>query len=134
MNEDGEMVFGTGDPLEAYVVSTDEEIILSRFLRKDQRQADMLYRAFKSGMPVEGKVTAVNKWGLGVEISGNAGVLSEIPDRHAAGEGPSRNTADRRCSSGSSATATTDATSCCRAAPCCRPKSTRRPPRSASRS
>ena len=30
----------------------------------------MLYRAFKSGMPVEGKVTAVNKWGLGVEIQG----------------------------------------------------------------
>ena len=69
-NEDGEMIFGAGDPLEAYVVSTDEEIILSRFLSKDQRQADMLYRAFKSGMPVEGKVTAVNKWGLGVEIEG----------------------------------------------------------------
>ena len=70
MNDEGEMVFGTGDPLEAYVVSTEEEIVLSRFLSKDQRQADMLYRAFKSGMPVEGKVTAVNKWGLGVEIQG----------------------------------------------------------------
>ncbi len=70
MNDEGEMVFGSGDPLEAYVVSTDEEIVLSRFLSKDQRQADMLYRAFKSGMPVEGKVTAVNKWGLGVEIQG----------------------------------------------------------------
>ena len=70
MGEDGEMVFATGDPLEAFVVSTEEEIVLSRFLGKDQRQADMLYRAFKSGMPVEGKVTAVNKWGLGVEIQG----------------------------------------------------------------
>ena len=70
MGEDGEMVFATGDPLEAFVVSTEEEIVLSRFLSKNQRQADMLYRAFKSGMPVEGKVTAVNKWGLGVEIQG----------------------------------------------------------------
>ena len=70
MNDEGEMVFGTGDPLEAYVVSTEDEIVLSRFLSKDQRQADMLFRAFKSGMPVEGKVTAVNKWGLGVEIQG----------------------------------------------------------------
>ena len=70
MNDDGEMTFAAGDPLEAYVVSTDEEIVLSRFLSKDQRQADMVYRAFKSGMPVEGKVTAVNKWGLGVEIQG----------------------------------------------------------------
>ena len=62
-----------GDPLEAYVMYAGEEIVLSRFLQSDNRSADLLYQAFKSGIPVEGKVTAVNKWGLGVELQGCRG-------------------------------------------------------------
>ena len=67
---DGSAMFNAGDPVEAFVISAADEIVLSRFLQKDQRQADLLYQAYKSGMPVEGKVTAANKWGLGVEVQG----------------------------------------------------------------
>ena len=68
--EDGELVFAVGDPLEAFVVSATDEVRLSRFLKGEDREADMLYKAFKSGTPVEGRVMAVNKWGLGVELAG----------------------------------------------------------------
>jgi len=67
---DGKMVFDVGDPLEAFVVSDEDEIVLSRVLQRGDRQADLIYQAFKSGMPVEGRVTAVNKWGLGVDVQG----------------------------------------------------------------
>ncbi|MEC8990442.1 MAG: S1 RNA-binding domain-containing protein, partial [Candidatus Latescibacterota bacterium] len=68
--EDGELAFAVGDPLEAFVVSAADEVRLSRFLQGEDREADMLYKAFKSGTPVEGRVMAVNKWGLGVELAG----------------------------------------------------------------
>ena len=69
-DEEGKMVFDVGDPLEAFVVSDEDEIVLSRSLQRGDRQADLIYRAFKSGMPVQGRVTAVNKWGLGVDVQG----------------------------------------------------------------
>ncbi len=68
--EDGELAFAVGDPLEAFVVSAADEVRLSRYLKGEDREADMLYKAFKSGTPVEGRVMAVNKWGLGVELAG----------------------------------------------------------------
>ena len=68
--EDGELVFAVGEPLEAFVVSASDEVRLSRFLKGEDREADMLYKAFKSGAPIEGRVMAVNKWGLGVELAG----------------------------------------------------------------
>ncbi len=69
-DEEGKMVFDVGDPLEAFVVSDEDEIVLSRSLQRGDRQADLIYQAFKSGMPVQGRVTAVNKWGLGVDVQG----------------------------------------------------------------
>ena len=67
----GQMTFSVGDPLEAFVVSEGEEIVLSRFLgREETNRSDLLHQAYKSGVPVEGKVTAINKWGLGVDIQG----------------------------------------------------------------
>ncbi len=66
----GEMLFSEGDPFEAYVMADREEMLLSRFLRQEDRNADFLYQAFKAGIPVEGKINAVNKWGLGVDIQG----------------------------------------------------------------
>ena len=67
----GQMTFSVGDPLEAFVVSEGEEIVLSRFLgREESNRSDLLHQAYKSGVPVEGKVTAINKWGLGVDIQG----------------------------------------------------------------
>lgn len=69
-DEENGMQFQEGDPLEAYVLADQDEVVLTRFLHQEDREADALYRAFKVGMPVEGKVTAVNKWGLGVEVQG----------------------------------------------------------------
>ncbi|MFH1569278.1 MAG: S1 RNA-binding domain-containing protein [Gemmatimonadota bacterium] len=69
-DDKGELAFSPGDPLEAYVVSDGEEIRLSRAIQGDDGEADVLYQAFKTGAPVEGKVTTTNKWGLGVDISG----------------------------------------------------------------
>ncbi|MBT7860919.1 MAG: S1 RNA-binding domain-containing protein [Gemmatimonadetes bacterium] len=68
--EDGELVFAVGEPLEAFVVSATDEVRLSRFLKGEDREADKLYKAFKTGTPIEGLVMAVNKWGLGVELAG----------------------------------------------------------------
>ena len=70
-DSEGQLGFSVGDPLEAFVVGAGEEIALSRFLgRQESNRSDLLYQAYKSGVPVEGKVTAINKWGLGVEIQG----------------------------------------------------------------
>jgi len=66
----GEIRFSEGDPLEAFVMEDAEEIVLSRFLRQEDRNADFLYQAYKSGIPVEGKINATNQWGLGVDIQG----------------------------------------------------------------
>ena len=70
----GEMAFDTGDPLEAYVtVHDDSGIILSRAQPEatvSDAPADRLYAAYKAGTPVNGRVVAVNKWGLAVELDG----------------------------------------------------------------
>lgn len=68
--EDGKALFDEGDPIEAFVTAVGEGVELTRSLGKNDRQTDLLYQAFKSGIPIEGKVTAVNQWGLGVEVQG----------------------------------------------------------------
>jgi len=67
---DGSVAFGIGDPLEAFVMAVGEETRLSRSLKGEDRDSDALYQAYKSSVPVEGKVTATNKWGLGIDIQG----------------------------------------------------------------
>ena len=69
-NDKGENIFAEGDPVEAFVTGVGEEITLARHLSRADEAADLLYQAYKAGMPVEGKVDAVNKWGLGVNIQG----------------------------------------------------------------
>ena len=68
--EEGKLAFGIGDPLEAFVIDVGEGIQLSRVIGRENTKADLLYQAHKSGIPVQGKVTAINKWGLGVEVQG----------------------------------------------------------------
>ena len=68
--EDGEIAFQAGDPIEAFIVGDSGEVALSRYPSGEARQSDLLYKAFKSGQPVEGTVMAVNKWGLGVSLEG----------------------------------------------------------------
>ena len=86
------LMLNQGDPLEAYVMEIGEEIVLSRFLQSDNRSPDLLYQAFKSGIPVEGKVDAVNKWGLGVDIQGCRAFcpISQIDTEYVADTAPYR--------------------------------------------
>ena len=69
-DSEGKILFAEGDPIEAFVTSVGEEITLVRHLSQADAAADLLYQAYKAGMPVEGQVDAVNKWGLGVDIQG----------------------------------------------------------------
>ncbi len=68
--EDGSMQFSDGDPIEVFVAEEGDETILTRSLRREDQSSDQLQQAFKNGIPIEGKVEAVNKWGLGVSLAG----------------------------------------------------------------
>ena len=68
---DGEMRYKVGEQIAAFVVATGDEVQLSRGLSRQDAEADLLYQAYKAGLPVEGRVDAVNKGGLGVTIEGD---------------------------------------------------------------
>ncbi len=68
---DGEMRYKVGDPIAAFVVATGDEVQLSHGLSRQDAEADLLYQAYKAELPVEGRVDAVNKGGLGVTIEGD---------------------------------------------------------------
>ena len=70
MGKDGELLLKVGDPIEAFASKVDDEVVLSRGVSRSEGNTDALYQAFKSGMPVEGQVDAVNKWGMGVIFQG----------------------------------------------------------------
>ena len=70
LDAEGKPGLAVGDPIEAYVVEDQAEILLTRFLHQHDQASDKLYQAFKAGIPVEGQVKAINKWGLGVDIQG----------------------------------------------------------------
>ena len=71
LDEEGNLTVGVGDRVELRVVSVADVITLSRSLKVKGAQAmEMLQDARESGMPVEGRVAAVNKGGFEVEISG----------------------------------------------------------------
>ena len=52
-------------------MAVGDEVQLSHGLSRQDAQADLLYQAYKAGLPVEGRVDAVNKGGLGVTIEGD---------------------------------------------------------------
>ena len=68
---DGAMAYKVGDPIAAFVVAVGDQVQISRGLSRQDTQADLLYQAYKAGLPVEGRVDAVNKGGLGVTIEGD---------------------------------------------------------------
>ena len=68
---DGEMRYKVGDPIAVFVVTVGDEVQLSHGLSRQDAQADLLYQAYKAGLPIEGRVDAVNKGGLGVSIEGD---------------------------------------------------------------
>lgn len=69
-DEKGEVNYSPGDPLEAFVVAEGEEIRLSRIMEGGDGESDVLYQAYKSGVPIKGTITAANKWGVGVDVCG----------------------------------------------------------------
>jgi len=82
---------GTGDPVEVVVVSTGDEVKVSRQLAIERRLKERLREAVAKGDPVEGKVVGRRKGGFDVTIAGVRGfcpmshiddVRSEDLDRH----------------------------------------------------
>jgi small subunit ribosomal protein S1 len=73
---------GTGDPVEVVVVSTGEEIRVSRRMALEAKLKDKLNQAVASGEPVEGKVMGRRKGGFDVTVSGVRGFcpMSHISD------------------------------------------------------
>ena len=69
-DDKGEVNFDPGEPLEAFVVAAGDEIRLSRTIQGEDRDSDVLYQAYKSGVPIQGTITAANKWGVGVDVNG----------------------------------------------------------------
>ncbi|MBD3392903.1 MAG: S1 RNA-binding domain-containing protein [Chitinivibrionales bacterium] len=71
-NKNGEVTVKEGDPVEGYVVSTEnDETMLSQSLGGRKAGKSELTHAMKSGLPVQGKVTGVNKGGFNVNVMGH---------------------------------------------------------------
>ena len=70
-DESGELRYKSGDTIEAYVASTDNEIRLTISLRSSSRQ--VMRQAYENGIPIEGKVTGFNTGGLVVNVGGLRG-------------------------------------------------------------
>jgi len=69
-DEDGKLKVAVGDPLEATVVRTGDDIRLSYRLLQGQQARQGLAVAADTGLPVEGKVAAVIKGGYEVTVAG----------------------------------------------------------------
>ena len=66
MDDGGQLTVKAGDEIEAYVISVRHGVQLSMALAKGARDAELLQSAYESGIPVEGRVEAVNKGGVEV--------------------------------------------------------------------
>ncbi len=70
MNDDGQVMVKVGEEVEAYVLATEPEVVLSYSLARKALNAEALEDAHDMGIPVEGRVTGVNKGGLEVDLHG----------------------------------------------------------------
>jgi small subunit ribosomal protein S1 len=80
-NEDGTVRIAVGDPIELFVVEAADQIVLAPSLRSEPNAGLQVVReARASGVPVTGRVTAVNAGGLAVDLGGARGFcpLSQI--------------------------------------------------------
>jgi len=70
-DNDGSVRIKTGDTVEAFIVSTkNNEVVMSKSLASRKAGTKELVEAMKSGIPVEGKVTGINKGGFNVTVMG----------------------------------------------------------------
>lgn len=66
VDSDGKLRFEIGAKINAVVLANGDEVIASLNIKGSSVNSDAMYQAFKSGMPVEGRIDAVNKGGIGV--------------------------------------------------------------------
>jgi small subunit ribosomal protein S1 len=69
-DETGAVQLKVGDTVEAYVVAHEPEVVLSYALARSHLNVAQLQDAHDLGIPVEGRVTGVNKGGLEVDFNG----------------------------------------------------------------
>lgn len=69
-DEHGRLRVAVGDEIEATVVASDDEVQLSQRVLRGAQARRALEVAAETGVPVEGKVTAVNKGGYEVLVGG----------------------------------------------------------------
>lgn len=90
-NAEGEVTVKVGDKVSAYVVSTDPSIVLSIGRARKQVNLGALEDAYDLGLPVEGRVSGVNKGGFDIDFSGASAFcpvsqielgFCEIPEVH----------------------------------------------------
>ena len=73
-NEDGTLRIEAGQAVDLFVVEVGDQITLAPSLRADPKAGlDRMRQARTAGVPVEGRVTAVNAGGLEVELGGLRG-------------------------------------------------------------
>jgi small subunit ribosomal protein S1 len=72
-DDEGDIEVSIGDRIQATVVSTVGGVTLSRKLMRSAATDQQLENAFRSGLPVEGKVESVNKGGYEVRIGRSRG-------------------------------------------------------------
>jgi small subunit ribosomal protein S1 len=70
MDQDGQLKYHMGDTISAYVSSVTGGITISNNMSQSGLDDSMLQEAMAKQVPVEGKITAVNKGGFDVQISG----------------------------------------------------------------
>ena len=70
-DKEGNLEVAVGDKLEAYIVSLEPELVLSRAMARGHLNLRALEDAHDMGIPVEGKVTSTNKGGLEVDLNGS---------------------------------------------------------------
>jgi small subunit ribosomal protein S1 len=71
LDKDGTLAVKVGDRLELMVASITDAIYLSKGIKAKGPQArELLLDAYQNGIPVEGRVSGVNKGGFEVEIAG----------------------------------------------------------------
>ena len=79
--EDGSINVAAGDVLELFVIEAGDQVVLARTMRAEGRAAlQQVREARAAGVPVTGRVTAINAGGLAVDLGGARGFcpLSQI--------------------------------------------------------
>ena len=130
---DGNLEVAVGDRMEAMVVSTVGGLTLSRKLARGAATERQLEDAFRSGLPVEGKVERPVKGGYEVRIA-RLRAFCPFSQIDTVPHGPIGARSDASTNSGSSSTRKADGTSSSRAARFSRTSSARTPSRFGDRS